>query len=66
MLTALAAVLVTQVDLDPRDLIARVSQGALNDAGDPCLQRFVMVDIVVGVNQNLHSVLLIAAARILR
>ena len=66
MLTALAAVLVAQVDLDPRDVIARIGQGALNDTDDPCLQRFVMLNIVVGVNLNLHSVPLIAVAQILR
>ena len=56
VLTALAAVLVAQVDFDPRNVIARMGQGALNDARDPCRQRFVMLDIVVGVNLNLHSV----------
>lgn len=52
MLTALAAVLVAQVDLNRRDVIARVGQGPLHDIRDPCAQRFVMLDIVVGVDLN--------------
>ncbi len=63
--TALAAVLVAQVDLDPSDVIARMGQGALNDTCNPCFQRFVMLDIVIGINLNLQSLPLIAFVRFL-
>jgi hypothetical protein len=56
VLTALAAVLIAQVDLYPSYVVSFVDQGALNGAGDPCRQRFVMLDVVVGVYLNLHSV----------
>jgi hypothetical protein len=64
VLAALAAVLIAQMNLDPRDVIARMGQGALNGTYDPCRQRFVLLDVAVGINLNLHSVLLIVIALI--
>lgn len=56
MLTALATVLVAQMDLDPRDAIARMGQRLDDDTSDPGLQRFVMLDIVVGIDLDQHGV----------
>jgi hypothetical protein len=64
VLAALAAVLIAQMDLDPRYVIACVGQGALNGSCDRRRQRFVTLDVVVGVYLNMHSVLLIIIAPI--
>jgi hypothetical protein len=59
VLAAFAAILIAQVDLDPRYVIAGADQGALNGTRDPRGKRFVTLDVMVGVYLNLHSLFLI-------
>jgi hypothetical protein len=53
--TALAAILVAQMDFDPSDVIAGMAESALHNTSDPGLQRFIVLDIMVSVYLNLHS-----------
>jgi hypothetical protein len=55
VLAALVAVLVAQVDLDPRDAITRTDQGTLNKTYDPRRQRFIALNGVIGVDLNLQQ-----------
>jgi len=53
------AVLVAQMDLHSRDVIAESAQGALHDASDLSSQRLMNFDVVTGVYFDLHGVLLL-------
>ena len=55
ILSVLATILVADMDLNPRDVVARMGKRILDYTDDPGLQRFVLPDIVVGVYLNLHS-----------
>ena len=55
----LVAVLIAQVDLHSRDVIAESAQGALHYATDLSGQRLVTFDVMVGIDLDLHGVLLL-------
>jgi hypothetical protein len=59
VLAALVAALVTQVDLHSRDVIADSAQGTLHYATDLSGQRLVIFDVMVGIDLDLHGVLLL-------
>ena len=50
VLAALVAVLVAQVDLHSRNVIAASAQGTLHDATDLSSQRLVTFDVMVGID----------------
>jgi hypothetical protein len=52
-----AAVFVAQVDFHPGDALAKMPHGALDDASHVSGELFTTIDVVVGVDLNLHSVL---------
>jgi hypothetical protein len=54
----LVAILITQVNFHSRDVIADSTQGTLHNATDPSGQRLVTFDITVGIDLDLHGVLL--------
>jgi hypothetical protein len=54
----LVAVLITQVDFHSRDVIADLAQSTFYDATDVSGQCLVTFDIPVGINLDLHGVLL--------
>jgi len=54
----LVAVLIAQVDFHSRDVIADLAQGTFYDATDVSGQCLVTFDIAVGINLDLHGVLL--------
>jgi hypothetical protein len=62
VLAALIAVLVAQVNLHSRDMVADVIQGILNEATDMRGQSLVSRDVVVGVYLYLHGMLLLSLA----
>lgn len=51
---ALVASRIAQVNLNSCDVIAETAQGALCRATDMIDQRLLTLDIVVGINLNLH------------
>jgi len=51
----LVAVLVAQVDLHSRDVIADSAQGILHYATDLSTQRLVTCDVTVGIDLDLHG-----------
>jgi len=55
----LVAVLIAQVDFHSRDVIADLAQGTFYDATDVSGQCLVTFDIAVGINLDLHGVLLL-------
>jgi hypothetical protein len=55
----LVAVLIAQVDFHSRDVIADLAQGTFYDATDMSDHCLVTFDIVVGINLDLHGVLLL-------
>jgi hypothetical protein len=59
VLTAFVAALVTQVDLHSRDVIADSAQRTLHYATDLSGQRLVIFDVMVGIDLDLHGVLLL-------
>jgi hypothetical protein len=54
------AVLVTQMDIYSRDVFAESAQGTLHYATDMRGQRLVSFDVAVGMNFDLHGILLCA------
>jgi hypothetical protein len=54
VLLALVAVLIAQVDLHSCDVIAESTQGALHHAIEPSGHRLVTLDVMVGIDLNLH------------
>jgi hypothetical protein len=52
------AVLIAQVDLHSRDGIADSTQGTFHDATDLSSQCLVALDVTVGIDLDLHGVLL--------
>jgi hypothetical protein len=54
----LVAVLITQVDLHSRDVLADSAQGTLHCATNLSGQRFVTFDVTVDIDLNLRGVLL--------
>jgi hypothetical protein len=56
----LFAVLITQMDLHSRDVIADSTQGILHYATDLNGQRLMTFDITVGIDLDLHGVLFIS------
>jgi hypothetical protein len=58
VLAALLAALVAQVDLHSRDVMTDSAQGTLHCLPYPSGQRLVTFDVVVGVDLDLHGVLL--------
>ncbi len=54
------AVLVGQVYFDPRNVIAVSTQGSLNCTADLSSQCLATFNVVVGVDLNLHRVLLLS------
>jgi hypothetical protein len=56
----LLAVLITQVDLHSRDVIADSAQSTLDYVTDLNGQRLVTFDVTVGVDLDLHGVLFIS------
>jgi hypothetical protein len=59
VLATLVAALVAQVDLHSRDVIADSAQGTLHYATDLSGQRLVTFDVTVGIDLDLHGVLLL-------
>jgi hypothetical protein len=59
MANLLVAVLIAQVDLHPCDVIAESAQGILHYATDLSGQRLVTFDVMVGIDLDLHGVLLL-------
>jgi hypothetical protein len=59
MADLLVAVLVTQVDFQPRDVMAESAQGTFHYATDLSGQGLVTFDVVTRVYLNLHGVLLL-------
>jgi hypothetical protein len=59
VLDALVAALVTKVDLHSSDVIADSAQGTLHYATDLSGQRLVIFYVMVGVDLDLHGVLLL-------
>jgi len=59
VLAALVAALGTQVDLDSRDVMADSAQGTLHFATDLSGQRLITFDVMVGIDLDLHGVLLL-------
>jgi hypothetical protein len=55
--TLLAAVLVAQMNLHPRDVPAEPAQGILHYATDMIGQRFAAFDVMVGIDLGLHDVM---------
>jgi hypothetical protein len=58
VLGALVAALVAQVDLHSRDVIAEMAQSTLHYATDLSGQSLVTFDVMVGIDLDLHGVLL--------
>jgi hypothetical protein len=52
------AVLITQMNIDGRDAIAKCAQSILHDTPDPIDQGFTTFDVVVSSDLNLHGALL--------
>jgi hypothetical protein len=59
VVAALVAGLVAQVDFHSRDVIAEPAQGTLHYATDLSGQRLVTFDAMVGIDLDLHGVLLL-------
>jgi hypothetical protein len=57
MAALLVAVLIAQMDLHSRDLIAESAQGALHNATELIGQRLATFNIVIGVDLDLHRIL---------
>jgi hypothetical protein len=57
--TLLGAVLIAQVDFDLRNVIAEPAQGILHDATDLSGHCLVPFDIMVGIDLDLHGILLL-------
>jgi hypothetical protein len=55
----LVAVLIAQVDFHSCDVIADFAQGTLHYATDLMGQRVVTFDVMVGIDLDLHSILLL-------
>lgn len=58
ILATLEAVLVTHVNLQPRDAITEMTQGSFHFASGPSRQRLVTFNVMVGVDLDLHGSLL--------
>jgi hypothetical protein len=58
VLAALETVLVTYVNLQPRDAIAEMTQGSFHFASGPSRQRLVTFNVMVSVDLDLHGSLL--------
>jgi hypothetical protein len=56
----LGTVLIAQVDFDLRNMIAKSAQGILHNASHLSGQRLVPIDIMVGIDLDLHGILLFA------
>jgi hypothetical protein len=59
----LVAVLIAQVHFHPRDVIAEPAQGTVHDSPDVSGQRLTPFDIAVGIDLDLHGVLLFVMVR---
>jgi hypothetical protein len=59
VLSTLVAALVAQVDLHSRDVIAEMAQSTLHYAADLSGQSLATFDVMVGIDLDLHGVLLL-------
>jgi hypothetical protein len=48
-------VLVAQVDLHPRDIVAEALQALPDFVGGPLLERFLVFEAVAGIHLDLHA-----------
>jgi hypothetical protein len=55
VVATLEAVLVTHVNLQPRDVIAEMTQDSFHFASGPSRQRLVTFNVMVGVDLDLHG-----------
>jgi len=62
----LVAVFITQVDLYPREVIVESFQGTLHYVSDLSDQHLVTVDVMVGMDFDLHGILLFCDSVLLK